>query len=106
VSAGAGGRRRVARDGALQRRGTLVRDGQAAWFDGLTSRDATTSVLRVATTDTEGAWVVLYAAPPTGDPHVFHEPFVGGTRRDLMRLSRDYMEGRFARMSEIGRARA
>jgi hypothetical protein len=37
-------------------------------------------------------------------PLVTHGPFVGETRADIMRASREYMAGRFARMSELVRA--
>jgi hypothetical protein len=32
-----------------------------------------------------------------------HGPFVGETRADLMRVSRDYMDGRFDRVSALMR---
>jgi redox-sensitive bicupin YhaK (pirin superfamily) len=37
-------------------------------------------------------------------PIVMHGPFVGGTSADIMRVSRDYLEGRFERMSALVRA--
>ena len=58
-------------------------------------------MLRLAATDDGGARVVLYAAPPIGEPIATHGPFVGGSREDLMRVSRDYIEGRFVRMSKL-----
>jgi quercetin 2,3-dioxygenase len=76
---------------------TVLRAGQVGWLDRPTGERSST--LRVAST--EGARVVLYAGPPIGEPLVFHGPFVGGTRQDLMRVSRDYMDGRFLRMSEL-----
>jgi hypothetical protein len=30
-----------------------------------------------------------------------HGPFVGGSRADIMRVSRDYMDGRFPRLSQL-----
>jgi redox-sensitive bicupin YhaK (pirin superfamily) len=44
---------------------------------------------------------MLYAGEPTNVPIVMHGPFVGETRADLMRVSTDYMAGRFPRMSEL-----
>ena len=50
-----------------------------------------------------GARVILYAGEPTNVPIVMHGPFVGETRADLMRVSSDYLAGRFPRMSELAR---
>jgi redox-sensitive bicupin YhaK (pirin superfamily) len=47
---------------------------------------------------------VLYAGEPQHRPIVTHGPFVGGSRADLMRMSRDFMSGKFQRMSELARA--
>ena len=52
-----------------------------------------------------GARAVLYAGEPTNVPIVSHGPFVGETRADLIRISSDYLAGRFPRMSELARAR-
>lgn len=73
---------------------------QVGWLE--RSADDGASALRVSSVD--GARLMLYAGPPIGEPLVFHGPFVGGTRQDLMRVSRDYVEKRFVRMSDIGRA--
>ena len=48
-----------------------------------------------------GARVVFYAGEPQNAPIVMHGPFVGGSRADLMRISRDYMEGRFPLLTEL-----
>jgi redox-sensitive bicupin YhaK (pirin superfamily) len=48
-----------------------------------------------------GARSVLYAGEPQGVPLVMHGPFVGETREDLLRVSRDYMEGRMPKVSEL-----
>jgi redox-sensitive bicupin YhaK (pirin superfamily) len=80
--------------------GTVLRTGQAAWLD-VGARAEGESVVRLAATDDDGARVVVYAAPPIGEPIASHGPFVGGSRVVLMRVSRDYMEGRFVRMSEL-----
>ena len=82
--------------------GTALHAGQAGWLDHPGAERA--SALRLAATDAEGARLVLYAAPPIGEPIATHGPFVGGSRADLMRVSRDYMDGRFVRMSELARA--
>jgi redox-sensitive bicupin YhaK (pirin superfamily) len=48
-----------------------------------------------------GGRSVLYAGERQGVPLVMHGPFVGETRADLMRVSRDYMEGRLPKVSEL-----
>jgi redox-sensitive bicupin YhaK (pirin superfamily) len=78
-----------------------LRAGQVGWLDLPNEEGAST--LRLTASETEGTRLVLYAAPPIGEPLVFHGPFVGGTREDLMRVSRDYMDGRFVRLSELAR---
>jgi redox-sensitive bicupin YhaK (pirin superfamily) len=60
-------------------------------------------VLRLAASDGESARVVLYAGEPQHRPIAMHGPFVGETRADLMRVSRDYMDGRFDRVSALMR---
>ena len=51
----------------------------------------------------ESARVVLYAGEPQLRPIAMHGPFVGETRADLMRVSRDFMDGRFDRVSGLAR---
>lgn len=63
------------------------------------------SSLRLVAGDA-GARVVLYAGEPTSVPIVMHGPFVGETRADLMRVSSDYLAGRFPRISDVARAAA
>lgn len=48
-----------------------------------------------------GARSVLYAGQPQRVPLVMHGPFVGESRADLMRVSRDFMEGRLPKVSEL-----
>lgn len=81
--------------------GTELRAGQVGWLDRPDS--AGTSVLRLEGSEGERARIVLYAGEPQHRPIVTHGPFVGETRADLMRVSRDYMEGRFPRVSALTR---
>jgi redox-sensitive bicupin YhaK (pirin superfamily) len=81
--------------------GTTLHTGQVGWLDLPDSSGP--SVLRLAAADAEGARVVLYAGEPQHRPIVMHGPFVGETRVDLMRVSRDYMDGRFDRVSTLMR---
>jgi len=79
--------------------GTALRTGQVGWLDRPESNGP--SVLRFSASDGESARVVLYAGEPQHKPIAMHGPFVGETRADLMRVSRDYMDGRFDRVSAL-----
>jgi redox-sensitive bicupin YhaK (pirin superfamily) len=78
-----------------------VRAGQVGWLDRPVGPGDS---LLPMTGGAEGARLVLYAGEPQMVPLVTHGPFVGETRADIMRASREYMAGRFARMSELVRA--
>ena len=82
--------------------GTTLRAGQVGWLDRPDTDGP--SVLRLTGGEEGGTRLVLYAGQPQNVPIVMHGPFVGGTRADLMRVSREYMEGRFGRMSALVRA--
>jgi redox-sensitive bicupin YhaK (pirin superfamily) len=78
-----------------------LRQGQVGWLD---RPDADgSSVLRLTAGDA-GTRVMLYAGEPQRIPIVTHGPFVGGSRADLIRMSRDFVNGEFVRMSELVRA--
>jgi len=81
--------------------GTTLRTGQVGWLDRPESDGP--SVLRLSAPDGESARVVLYAGEPQHRPIAMHGPFVGETRADLMRVSRDYLDGRFDRVSALMR---
>lgn len=83
--------------------GAPLRAGEVGWLDRHDGDDA--SVVRL-TAGGAGARVVLYAGPPQHAPIVTHGPFVGGSRVDLMRMSREYVEGRFLRMGDLVRGAA
>lgn len=81
--------------------GTVLRTGQVGWLDRPDAGGPST--LRLTGGDAAGARLVLYAGEPQHVPIVLHGPFVGGTRADLMRVSREYVSGRFERMSTLVR---
>jgi redox-sensitive bicupin YhaK (pirin superfamily) len=81
--------------------GPTLRAGQVGWLDRPASSGP--SVLPLAASNGERAHVVLYAGEPQHRPIAMHGPFVGETRADLMRVSRDYMDGRFDRVSVLMR---
>lgn len=81
--------------------GTPLRAGQVGWLDRPDAEGGSTLPLTGAGPD--GARVVLYAGQPQQVPIVTHGPFVGATRADLVRASREYTAGDFPRLSEIVR---
>ena len=81
--------------------GDLLRAAQIGWLDRPDRSGASSVTLSAGDI---GARIVLYAGQPQHVPIVMHGPFVGGSRADLMRMSRDWMDGRFRRMSELVRA--
>ena len=91
-------------DGAVQAGddGRFLSAGQVGW---LNRGGVGESALRIVAGD-EGARLMLYAGEPTNVPIVMHGPFVGETRADLMRVSSDYLAGRFPRISEVARGLA
>jgi redox-sensitive bicupin YhaK (pirin superfamily) len=78
----------------------VLHAGQVGWLDRPSAGGP--SALRVRG-EGERARVVLYAGEPQHRPIVTHGPFVGETRADLMRVSREYMGGTFDRVSTITR---
>jgi quercetin 2,3-dioxygenase len=79
-----------------------LRMGQVGWLD--RAEDGGPSVLRITGGD-EGARLVLYVGEPHNAPIVMHGPFVGGTRPDIVRVSREYTARRFQRIRALARAR-
>jgi quercetin 2,3-dioxygenase len=80
--------------GSITAGSKTLKEGQVGWLDagdGLLSIQA----------GPVGARAVLYAGERQRVPLVMHGPFVGETRGDLMRVSRDYTEGRLPRVSEL-----
>ncbi|MQA90154.1 MAG: pirin family protein [Gemmatimonas sp.] len=80
---------------------TELRDGQVGWLD---RPDADGDSALWLTAGSAGARVVLYAGQPQNYPIATQGPFVGGSRADLMRMSREFVNGQFVRMSELARA--
>ena len=80
----------------------LLRAGDVGWLDRPDTDGPST--LRLTADDIAGARAVLYAGQPQNVPIVLNGPFVGGTRADVLRASRDYMAGRFERMTALVRA--
>lgn len=88
-------------DGRVRADGTELVPGQIAWLDRPEVDDDTSLPLEGGAAGTR---VLLYAGEPQRFPVVTHGPFVGSTRADLLRIGREYSEGRFVRMSDLVRA--
>lgn len=72
--------------------------GQVGWLDRPAGSGASVLSFRGGA---EGARVMLYAGEPTNTPIAMHGPFVGETRADIVRVSGEFMAGRFPRVSEL-----
>ena len=81
-------------DGEITAGSKRLKPGQAGWLN-----DDEGSLMIQA--GPFGGRSVLYAGERQRVPIVMHGPFVGETRADLMRVSRDYMEGRLPKVSEL-----
>ena len=77
---------------------TTLATGQVGWLD--SPGGDGTSALRLAAAGV-GARVLLYAGLPTRNPIVMQGPFVGDTKKDIIRVYQNYLAGRFPRMSEL-----
>ena len=75
-----------------------IASGQVGWLADAGSAASATLRLRGGE---NGGRFVLYAGERQHVPIVMHGPFVGESRADLMRISRDYMEGRMPRVSQL-----
>ena len=49
----------------------------------------------------KGVRFVLYAGKPTGEPIVSHGPFIADSSEDIVRLYREYREGKMNHISEV-----
>jgi redox-sensitive bicupin YhaK (pirin superfamily) len=61
--------------------------------------------LRIIAGD-DGARLLIYAGDRQGIPIMMLGPFVGESRADIMRLSRQYLDGKMPRISEIDEVEA
>jgi redox-sensitive bicupin YhaK (pirin superfamily) len=71
---------------------------QAGWLDRYPDNDA--SVLRLSSGE-EATRLVLYSAPQQGDGIVSHGPFIGDTQEDILRLYREYRQGKMKHISTL-----
>jgi redox-sensitive bicupin YhaK (pirin superfamily) len=90
-------------DGAVQiGDATVVKAGQVGWLD--RSDSAADDRLRIAALS-DGARLVIYAGEPQRAPIVSYGPFIGDSEDDIHRLFAEYRAGKFARMSQLVRAK-
>ncbi|HMI57086.1 MAG TPA: pirin-like C-terminal cupin domain-containing protein [Gemmatimonadaceae bacterium] len=79
---------------------TELTSGQVGWLaEALADTSAASSVRIIG--GQQGGRIVLYAGERQDVPILMHGPFVGESRADLMRLSRQYLDGKMPRMSEL-----
>ena len=81
-------------DGEITAGTKRLKAGQAGWLDEAEGPLAIQA-------GPYGARSVLYAGEPQRIPLVMHGPFVGETRADIMRVSREFMEGRLPKVSDL-----
>ena len=77
--------------------GRQLEEGQVGWLD---SSNETESELHVQSTE-QSARFVLYAGQPHQAPIVSHGPFIGDTQEDIVRLYREYRQGKMPHLNEI-----
>jgi redox-sensitive bicupin YhaK (pirin superfamily) len=87
-------------DVAVEPKETRLAAGQVGWLADAAADVSSVSALRI-TAGESGARLVLYAGERQDVPLVFHGPFVGESRADLMRLSKLYVDGKMPRISEL-----
>lgn len=80
--------------------GTALATCRVAWLASLSGDAVEGTTLRI-TGGHAGARVLLYAGERTNTPIVMHGAFVGETRDDLVRVSRQFTEGKIPRASEL-----
>jgi redox-sensitive bicupin YhaK (pirin superfamily) len=83
---------------------TQLATGQVGWLAAPSNASAVSAVRIIAGDD--GARLLIYAGERQGIPIMMHGPFVGESRADIMRLSRQYLDGKMPRISEIDEAEA
>jgi redox-sensitive bicupin YhaK (pirin superfamily) len=77
---------------------TALRSDQAGWLD-IFNSDALSDLKLKA--GENGVRFVLYAGKPTGDAIVSHGPFIGGSNEDILRLYKEYRQGKMEHISSV-----
>ena len=81
---------------------TRILPGQVGWLSEAEANASDVSTVRMIAGD-DGTRLMLYAGERQRVPIMMHGPFVGESRADIMRLSRQYIDGKMPRISEIAR---
>jgi redox-sensitive bicupin YhaK (pirin superfamily) len=79
---------------------TQLTTGQVGWLAEAQTNASGVSIVRMIAGD-DGARLIIYAGERQGIPIMMHGPFVGESRADIMRLSRQYLDGKMPRISEL-----
>jgi redox-sensitive bicupin YhaK (pirin superfamily) len=77
---------------------TVVSAGGVGWLDIFNSGAASELKLE---SGQNGVHVVLYAGKPTGDTIVSHGPFIGGSNEDILRLYKEYRQGKMKHILNV-----
>jgi redox-sensitive bicupin YhaK (pirin superfamily) len=77
---------------------TALLSDQAGWLD-IFNSDALSDLKLKA--GENGVRFVLYAGKPTGDAIVSHGPFIGGSNEDILRLYKEYRQGKMEHISSV-----
>jgi redox-sensitive bicupin YhaK (pirin superfamily) len=77
---------------------TVVSAGGVGWLDIFNSGAASELKLE---SGQNGVHVVLYAGKPTGDTIVSHGPFIGGSNEYILRLYKEYRQGKMKHILNV-----
>lgn len=77
---------------------TSIGAGQAGWLN-IPARKGDSEI--IVTTEGQDARIILYAAEPHHVPVVNHGPFIGDSPEDIVRLYKDYQEGRLPHLNDL-----
>src|SRR5207253_1648643 len=76
----------------------VLNKNQVGWLN--LFADNVQSELKLAAGESGGR-VILYAAQPQGESIVSHGPFIGDTQEDIVRLYKEFREGKMHHISTI-----
>lgn len=85
-------------DGSVQVDQTIVKPGDTAWLSRPEGADE--SEISFEAGD-KGARFILYAAQPHGVRVVSHGPFIGDNSDDIVRLYREYRQGKMPHLNDL-----
>ncbi len=90
-------------EGTVSAMETSVRQGQAAWLDKHSQSGESEITFKAGE---QGARFVFYAGEPQQAPIVSHGPFIGDTHDDIVRLYREYRQGKMPHLNDLPESRS